>query len=103
MFRDNTRKKLNEKERGAIVTLTQAGWSVRNIANHVGCGLATVSLWQNRYADTEDVKRKVGSARPRVTTLEEDQMMREAVVAKPITTAQEIAGQFFFFFSHIFI
>jgi transposase len=36
----------------------------------------------------------VGSGRPRKTTPEEEENIALAVAAKPITTAQEIAGKF---------
>ncbi len=50
--------------------------------------------WQRRYEETGDVDRQPGSGRPRKTTPLEDLNIRNAAIAKPITTAQEIAGMF---------
>jgi transposase len=95
MFRaDRGRKHLNDKERGAIIAYSNDGKSVRFISDRLGIGVGTVSLWQTRYRDTGDITRKVGSGRPRKTTPEEEENIALAVAAKPITTAQEIAGKF---------
>ncbi len=94
MFRqDRQRRHFNEKERAAIVALTEAGQSIRQIANVVDCSKATVSLWQKRYELSGDVERQVGSGRPRKTTAAEDRRLVAVVRANPITTAQEIAGK----------
>jgi transposase len=53
-----------------------------------------VFLWQTRYRETGDVTRQVGSGRPRKVTPEDEENIALAVAAKPITTAQEIAGKF---------
>ena len=92
MYRVNREKKLGLAERGAIIALTHAGKSQTQIANAVGVARSTVKLWQDRFEDSEDVKRKVGSGRPRSTTPEQDQSILEAVRRQPITTAQAIAG-----------
>ena len=93
MFReDRGRKHLNEKERGAIIALTSQNVSIKKIAEQLGIGEATVVLWQKRHRETGDVDRKNGSGRPRTTTAEQDRQIVQAVRAKPITTAQEVAG-----------
>jgi len=55
---------------------------------------ATVYYWQKRHEETGDVSRKIGSGRRRKTTQAQDERIRAAVEAKPITTRQEIAGNF---------
>lgn len=93
MFRDNRgRKQLNAKERASIIALTHNGMSITAISNALGIARATVVLWQKRHFETGDVERKYGSGRPVKTTREEDARMKSAAEAKPITTAQEIAG-----------
>jgi transposase len=52
-----------------------------------------VSLWQTQYADTGDINRKNGSGRPKKLTAADEANIALAVEAKPITTAQEIAGK----------
>ena len=97
MFReDRNRKQLNAKERAAIVALTVASKSIREISGMLGVGKATVSLWQKRHEETGDVEKKVGSGSKRKTTPAEDRRLVVAVQAHPITTAQEIAGNILF-------
>lgn len=93
MFREGRgRSHLNVKERAAIVALTEAGKSIREIAGLLNIGEATVVLWQKRHQNTGDVERKPGTGRQRKTTQDQDRKIRMVVIAKPITTAQEIAG-----------
>jgi len=82
------------QQRAGMVALHQAGVPYSVIANeHFHCSVNTVKLWCRRHIDSGDVLRKRGSGRPRITTLEEDQRLIDAVRAKPITTAQEILGK----------
>ena len=37
MFRARENKKINDKERAAVVSFIQAGWSLNRIAQEVGC------------------------------------------------------------------
>ena len=92
MFREDRRKKLNDKEKGAIVPLALANASINQIANQIGCSRSTAVLWRNRFAETQDVMRKKGSGRPRATTALQDRAMLNTVADQPITTADEIKG-----------
>ena len=92
MFREDRNKKLSLAERGSIVSLTQAGLSLNAISRQLGVSPATVSRWQNRFQETNDVQRKTESGRPQITTLLQDKIVFLAVREKPITTSQEIAG-----------
>ena len=94
MIRINDRKNLSVAERGAIVALSGAGLSHSAIARQVGCSRATVLRWLDRFTETEDVKRREGSGRPRVTTYLEDVQMVNFVRGNPITTSKEIIGNF---------
>jgi transposase len=80
------------KGRAAIIAYTNDGKSVRFISDRLGIAIGTVSLWQTRYADTGDINRKNGSGRPKKLAADEANIAL-AVEAKPITTAQEIAGK----------
>lgn len=96
MFRaDRGRKHLNDQERAAIIAFTEAGKTVADISERLGIGAATVSLWQNRFRETGSIIRKQGSGRPKKLTPENEEDIVLAVSAKPITTAQEIAGNLF--------
>lgn len=63
------------------------------ISERLDVGAATVSLWQHRFRETDNIMRKRGSGRrkKKLTPAREEDIML-AVTAKPITTAQEIAG-----------
>ena len=96
MFRaDRGRKHLNDQERAAIIAFTEAGKTVADISERLGIGAATVSLWQNRFRETGSIIRKQGSGRPKKLTPETEADIVLAVSAKPLTTAQEIAGNLF--------
>ena len=92
MFRERNTQKLTEADRGAIISLLNDGKSVTYVANSLGFAEKTVRLWQRRFNDTQNVKRAKGSGRPKSTTPAEDRKLVAAVRAKPITTAQELAG-----------
>ena len=66
---------------------------MRFIGEALGIGLATVNLWQHRFRETGDIKRKPGSGRPKKLSRRDEMDILGAVSAKPITTAQEIAGK----------
>lgn len=94
MFRERTSQKLTEADRGSIVSLLREGRSVSYVASSLGMDRKTVTLWRDRFAETGHVKRAIGSGRPKSTTVEEDRRLLTAAKAKPMTTAQEIAGEF---------
>ncbi len=94
MFNRGNRKLIPE-ERGGIIALYQANIPLIRIArDHMFCDVKTVRHWVRRYEMEGNLDRKVGSGRPRITTPEEDLRIFDAVAAKPITTTQEIAGNF---------
>jgi transposase len=89
---DRGRKHLNDQERAAIVAFTEAGQTVAFIGKRLDIEAATVSLWQHRFRKTGNIMRKRGSGRPTKLTPANEEDIVLAVTAKPITTAQEIAG-----------
>lgn len=92
MFLRDQRRQLSLQERGAIIALHNQNVSTSEIADQIDCHRTTVSRWIKRHVETLDVNRKVGSGRPKSTTPAEDEMLLDAVRAKPITTTQEIKG-----------
>jgi transposase len=95
MFRaDRGRKHLNDQERASIIAFTECGRTVSFISERMGISCSTVSLWQTRYRETGEIIRQRGSGRPRKLTPADEENIVQAVTAKPITTAQEIAGKF---------
>jgi transposase len=89
------RGQLKLQERGGIVALRNQGLPIAQIAALFDCNRNTVKRWVSRYEETLDVQRRLGSGRPKITTPEEDNMILDAVRAKPITIAAEIAGNRF--------
>lgn len=97
MNRPDHFKNLSVAQRGAIVGLSAAGLTHSAIARQLGCSRATVIRWIDRHAETQDVKRKAGSGRPKsLTDMEECRLLR-FLRDHPITTAKEIIGNVFFF------
>lgn len=93
MFARAEKSKLTLQERGAIIALRRVNVPISVIArDYVPCDIKTIKLWLRRFDETGDVKRKIGSGRPRITGPQQDEMLVDAVRAKPITTAQEIMG-----------
>jgi transposase len=85
---------LSLQEKGSVIALHQHGVPVGEIANRFNCHPNTVKRWVRRHDETYDVKRRIGSGRPRKTTAEEDNFLLDAVRVKPLTTATEIAGKY---------
>lgn len=94
MFRANQNQKLKDADKGSIIALTNMGLSISAISRQIGCSRATVRLWQQRYADENNVKRKVGSGGKRATTAVDDARIVDCVRQQPITTARKIAGKY---------
>ncbi len=93
MFRpDRGRKHLSVSERAGIISLSSAGKSVRQIADALEVSKSAVAYWQHRFRESGELLRKPGTGgKPKLTEDNIDDI-RSAILAKPITTAQEIAG-----------
>ncbi len=93
MFReDRGRKNLNTQERASIIAFLECEKTVTWISAKMGVSLSTVSYWKKRHEETGDVRRKDGSGKTKKITQEDEENIVSAALAKPITTAQEIAG-----------
>jgi transposase len=75
---------------------------VTDIAEVVGCHRETVRRWIQRYEETLDVTRRLGSGRPHKTTPLDDARLLAAVRAKPITSLQELKGSKIVLYKKIF-
>jgi transposase len=94
MFRaDRGRKHLNDQERASTIAFTECGKTVAFISERLGISGSTVSRWQTRYRETGEVIRQRGSGRPKKMTPADEDNIVQVIAAKPITTAQEIAGK----------
>ena len=63
------------------------------ISAKMDVSLSTVSYWKKRHQETGDVRRKDESGKTKKITQEDEENIVSAVLAKPIITAQEIAGK----------
>ena len=68
--------KLSNLERARVIGLLEAGRSRRDVANQFHVSVATLSRLVRRYRETGDVKDRVRSGRPRITTAVEDRRIR---------------------------
>jgi transposase len=83
---------LSLQDKGVIVGMHQLRTPETDIAEVVGCHRETVRRWIQRYEETLDVTRRLGSGRPGKTSPLDDARLFAAVRAKPITSLQELKG-----------
>jgi transposase len=97
MFQRPANNHLSAQQNGAIIALHQRNAPAVRIARDIGCHRNTVTNWINRYLNTFDVNRQIGSRRPRITTPEQDAKIFQTLRAKPFTSLQEIKGDIFLY------
>lgn len=100
MFQRPAGGHLSLEQKASIIALQQRNVPTREIALEIGCHRSTVLKWIRNYRENFDVRRKVGSGRPRKTTAVQDARLRQAVRAKPFTTLQELKGIFVSFHTY---
>lgn len=103
MFQRQQGKHLSLQDKGVIVGMHQLRTPVTDIAEVVGCHRETVRRWIQRYEETLDVTRRLGSGRPRKTTPLQDARLLAAVRAKPITSLQELKGSKLYFIKKLLV
>jgi hypothetical protein len=64
------------------------------ISERLDVGAATMSLWQHWFCEIVNVMRQRGPVRPKELTPANEKDIVLDETAKPITSAQEIAGNF---------
>jgi transposase len=92
MFQRPANNHLSVQQKGAIIALHQRNAPAVRIARDIGCHRNTVTKWINRYLNTFDVNRQIGSGRPRIATPDQDAQIFQTIRAKPFTSLQEIKG-----------
>jgi transposase len=85
---------LSLQQKSAIITLHERNVPKNDIALQMECHITTVRKWIRRYEETLDVHRKGGSGRPLKTTPAQDMRIFQAIRARPITSLQEIKGDY---------
>ncbi|GFW16900.1 transposable element Tcb1 transposase [Trichonephila clavipes] len=71
---------LPENKRYKIIHLKEEGYSMRQIAAKVPCGLSTVVKTLKRFSETNFIADRGRSGRPRKTSLREDKTVREILL-----------------------
>jgi hypothetical protein len=95
MVKNHRDHELSLEERGEIVGLWKAGWSMRKIAQQVGCGVGTVCRniqKKRKLGTTKDLPR---SGRPRATTESQDKYIRVTTLMNRFRPSHEIAQTVF--------
>lgn len=64
--------KLSTKKKYEIVILKEQGNTITNIARNMNISRESVYRWLERYETDEELERKIGSGRPKITTINED-------------------------------
>ena len=56
---------LTNFNKGRLIGMLEAGMSIRNVEEKIGCTKRTVDKWWSQYRTTGNVNRQSGSGRPR--------------------------------------
>lgn len=83
---------LSDFERGRIIGMKEAGFSLREIANRVGRNVSTVSRCWSRWSEEGAHERRQGSGRPRSTTDREERHLRTLVVRDRFSTSRALGN-----------
>ncbi|XP_065642461.1 uncharacterized protein LOC136074090 [Hydra vulgaris] len=62
-------------DKGRIIQMHNADWSLRKISKQVGCGKSTVQRVVSRFISRNSISRKSGSGRKQKTTEREDRLI----------------------------
>ncbi|XP_054721047.1 uncharacterized protein LOC129230620 [Uloborus diversus] len=93
MPRNKVRKQFTQPgvfERGHIIGLREAGWSIRRIAQHVGYTDVTVARIWRQWTQHGTYQRQPGSGRPRQTVPREDRRLVRQARNDPTSTVADI-------------
>ena len=84
---------LSSLERGMAIGQLQAGVQQNVVAATFGVSQATISKQQRRYQDTDDVRDRPRSGRPRVTTAATDRRIETIAARRRYVTATAIRDE----------
>lgn len=66
---------LTTKQKYEIVILKEQGYTAQKISQIMNINIKSVYRWLQRYQIDENLGRKIGSGRPKITTVEQDQKL----------------------------
>lgn len=85
--------KLNNQDRARLIGQIQAGRSKHDVAYEFGVHVRTVTRLMNKFNATGELKDLPRSGRPKVTTVREDNFVRQCALRNRFRTAPEINSQ----------
>lgn len=91
MGKNHRKEHLSAEQRGEIIGLRKAGWTMRMIAAEVKCGLGTVVRNLAKKAEFGTTADRPRSGRPRATTESQDKYIRVATLMDRFRPSHEIA------------
>lgn len=83
---------LSQFERGRIIGLREAGFSLREIANRVDRNVATVLRCWSRWSEEGLHERRRGSGRPNTTTAREERHLRTLALRDRFSTTRAVGN-----------
>ncbi|GFT33916.1 HTH_Tnp_Tc3_2 domain-containing protein [Trichonephila clavipes] len=84
---------LPENKRYKIIHLKEEGYSMRQIAGKVPCGLSTVVRTKKRFSETNFIADRGRSGRPRKTSLREDRLLHRISLSNRKLNSSQILKQ----------
>ena len=63
---------LTDKQKYEIIILREQKYKINDIADKIGINRKTVMLWINSYSKNNNIERKKGSGRKKITSIDED-------------------------------
>ncbi|GFX95613.1 transposable element Tcb2 transposase [Trichonephila clavipes] len=83
----------HEHERGRIIGMMEAGWSVRQVVHQLGCSDCVVRRCWDQWIREMSFTRRPGSGRPRQTNRREDRHIVRNARVQPTASSTAIEAQ----------
>lgn len=91
MNRISRRKHLSQAIRGRIIGKYESGETHSAISRSLDISKSTVSLWVQRYLNTNDINRMPNTGRPKILTNQQQLEIVDIIENNPFTTATFVA------------
>ena len=88
-----TRPRLSVQERMRVVVLNEEGYSMNSIAKRLKMGRRTVQEIVKKYAETGEVKDRLGRGRKKKTSTREDRKIVQACLNDRRKSAKDISKE----------
>ena len=84
---------LSEKQKYEIIILREHGNKINDIANYMKINRTTVLRWIRNYEKNNNIQRKSGSGRNKITSIENDNLIVEIVKKDNDLSIKEIKNK----------